>query len=182
MSGPRRGLIAEHVSLYDPPFLISCWPTAPEAVGAVEIWQRPGQSLLVKGYGVMPVPRGQFSRSLLEKMIAALRSGRALVIAPEGGRSHTPGMQRAHPGVAYVADKTGVPVLPVGLVGTTDDYLQRALRAERPPLEMRIGEPLSLPPVHGTGLARKQTLQANADQTMQQIALLLPPEYRGVYG
>lgn len=182
---PRQGayLIAfNHVSLYDPPFVVSCWPTAPEVVGAVEVWNRPGQSLLVKGYGAMAVARGEYGRATLEQMIAALRSGRALAIAPEGGRSHKPGMQPAHHGTAYVADKAGAPVLPVGVVGTTDDYMQRALRLERPPIEMRIGEPFSLPPVPGGGQRRKQALQANTDQIMRQIAKLLPPEYRGVYG
>ncbi len=181
---PPKGpylIVFNHVSLYDPPLVISCWPTAPEAVGAVEIWSRPGQSLLVKGYKALPVTRGEYSRELLMTMVAALKSGRPLAIAPEGSRSHKPGMQRAHPGAVYVADKAGVPVLPVGVVGTTDDYLDRARRWERPVLEMRIGEPITLPPVP-VGAARKQVLQANTGLIMQQIARLLPPEYRGVYG
>ncbi|OGO72723.1 MAG: hypothetical protein A2Z49_09595 [Chloroflexi bacterium RBG_19FT_COMBO_56_12] len=114
-------------------------------------------------------------------MIAALESGRPLVIAPEGGRSHTPGMRQAESGVAYIADKTGVPVIPVGIVGTTDDYAQKAFRFKRPPLEMRIGKPVRLPPVEGKGIARHRSLQANTDMLMCEIAALLPPEYHGVY-
>jgi 1-acyl-sn-glycerol-3-phosphate acyltransferase len=181
---PKKGayLVAlNHVSTYDPPFIIAFWPTAPEAAGAVEIWERPGQSTLARLFGGIQVHRGRFDRLVLEKMIAALESGRPLVIAPEGGRSHTPGMRQAESGVAYIADKTGVPVIPVGIVGTTDDYAHKAFRFKRPPLEMRIGKPVRLPPVEGKGIARHRSLQANTDMLMREIAALLPPEYHGAY-
>jgi 1-acyl-sn-glycerol-3-phosphate acyltransferase len=90
-------------------------------------------------------------------------------------------MRRAYPGVAYIVEKTGAPVVPVGLVGTTDDFWQRAKRGERPRLEMRIGKPFKLPPVTGKGAARRKSRQRNADLVMQHIANLLPEDYRGVY-
>jgi 1-acyl-sn-glycerol-3-phosphate acyltransferase len=85
------------------------------------------------------------------------------------------------PGAAYIIEKTGVPVIPVGITGTTDDFFTRAIRFKRPLLEMRIGKPLNLPPVEGIGAARREALQANADQIMLAIAALVPPESRGVY-
>ena len=97
------------------------------------------------------------------------------------GRSHPPGMQRAHPGVACIADKTGVPVIPVGIVGTSNDLFERAIRLKRPGLEIRIGKPFSMPPVIGKGAERRGALQANPDQIMLAIAALKPPGYRGVY-
>jgi 1-acyl-sn-glycerol-3-phosphate acyltransferase len=181
---PQGGgyLIAmNHVSTYDPPFVVAFWPVAPEAVGAVEIWERPGQSQLARLYGGIQVHRGEYDRRLLETMIAALQAGRPLLIAPEGGRSHTPGLRQGLPGVAYAADKANVPIVPVGVVGTTRDYIKRAIRGERPPIEMRIGKPLQLPPVSGHGAERRAALQENTDLLMSHLAALLPPEYRGVY-
>jgi 1-acyl-sn-glycerol-3-phosphate acyltransferase len=90
-------------------------------------------------------------------------------------------MQRAHPGAAYIVDKTRVPVLPVGIVGTTEDFFSRAIRLHRPTIEMRIGKPYNLPPIEGKGADRRAALQANADQIMLAIAALVPPEYRGIY-
>ena len=78
-------------------------------------------------------------------------------------------------------DKAQVPVVPVGIVGSTDDFLDRALRAERPSIGMTIGQPVNLPPVTGRGKARRQARQENADMVMAKIAALLPVEYRGVY-
>jgi len=74
-----------------------------------------------------------------------------------------------------------VPVLPVGIVGTSDDFFNRAIRMRRPRIEMRIGQPLRLTPVTGKGAARHEALQANADRIMLAIAALIPPEYHGVY-
>lgn len=171
-----------HVSLYDVPFVMAFWPVAPEAVGAVDIWNRPGQATLVRLYGGIPVHRGKYDRRLLQTMLAVLRSGKPLLIAPEGGRSHTPGMRRAMPGVAYAVEKANVPVIPVGVLGATDDFFLRAMRWERPVLEMRIGVPLNLPLVDAKGGSRRSALQSNADLIMQHIAALLPEEYGGYYG
>ncbi|MCI0519223.1 MAG: 1-acyl-sn-glycerol-3-phosphate acyltransferase [Chloroflexi bacterium] len=174
-------IAANHVSLYDPPLALAFWPVAAEAVGASDVWQRRGQSLLVQLYGVIPVHRGEYDRRLLETACAVLRAGRPLLIAPEGGRSHAPGMRRALPGVAYLAEMSGAPVLPVGIIGTTDEFWTRAMRRERPRVVMRIGEAFHLPAVQAHGAARREQRQRNADLVMERIAALLPPEYWGVY-
>jgi len=181
---PQQGayLIAiNHISLFEPPLMLAFWPVAPEGAGAVEIWNRPGQAILVRLYGGIQVHRGEFDRQALNAIIEALKSGRPLLLAPEGRRSHTHGMQRALPGAAYIIEKTGVPVLPVGIVGTTDDFFSRAVRLQRPRIEMRIGKLINLPPVEGKGAVRREVLQAHADQIMLAIVSLIPPEYHGVY-
>jgi 1-acyl-sn-glycerol-3-phosphate acyltransferase len=181
---PRQGaylITINHVSLFEPPLVMAFWPVALEAVGAVDIWKRRGQATLARLYGAIPVHRGEYDRTLLDAMLAVLNSGRPLLIAPEGARSHAPGMRQAHPGAAYIVDKTGVQVVPVGVVGGTDDFLRRALRGQRPPFEMRIGQPFSLPLVEGRGAARRAALQENADRIMRQIAALMPAEYHGIY-
>lgn len=181
---PKDGpyLIAiNHVSLYEPPFILAFWPIAPEAVGAVDIWQRRGQATLARLYGGIPVHRGEYDRQLIKKTQAVLRSGKPLLIAPEGGRTHTPGMRRALPGAAFIVEKADVPVVPVGIVGASDDFLQKALRGMRPRLEIRIGEPIRLSYKNVEGESRGETRQRNADLIMEHIARLVPAEYRGVY-
>ena len=170
-----------HISIFDPPFLVSFWKHQPEVIGAAEVFTRKGQSQLLKLYGVIPVHHGEYDRALLEKVLAVLKAGRPLVIAPEGGRSHVTAMQRAKPGLGFIVEHAGVPVIPVGLVGTTDDFWQRAKRGEKPALEMRIGKPIQFPPVTQKGMERRQTRQHNADLVMRHIAGLLPEEYHGVY-
>jgi len=181
---PQQGayLIApNHVSLFDPPLVIAFWPSSPEAAGAAEIWGRKGQAQLVSWYEVMPVHRHGYDRHLIDTMLGCLKAGRPLMIMPEGSRSHTPGMQRAEPGIAYLIEKTGVPVVPVGVVGTTDDFLEHGLKGKRPHVHMSIGKPIVLPPIQATGEERRLARQQNADLIMSRIAALLPADYRGVY-
>jgi 1-acyl-sn-glycerol-3-phosphate acyltransferase len=170
-----------HVSIYDPPFAAAFWPQDLEIIGASDVFGKPGQGQLLRLYGVIPVNRGDYDRPLLTRLISLLRSGHRLLIAPEGGRSHDTAMRRAKPGIAYLVEKTGVPVLPVGIVGTTEDFWQRARRGGRPLLEMRIGKPISLPSITGQGAEKHASRQKNADLVMSHLAGLLPEEYRGVY-
>jgi 1-acyl-sn-glycerol-3-phosphate acyltransferase len=169
-----------HVSIFDPPFAGAFWPEELEMIGASDVFEKPGQGQVLKLYGVIPVHRGDYDRPLLTKVIWMINSGRPLLIAPEGGRSHIPAMRCAKPGIAYIIEKTGVPVLPVAIVGTTEDFWQRARRGERPSLEMRIGRPITLPPLP-TGSEKHAARQHNADLVMSYLAGLLPEEYRGVY-
>jgi 1-acyl-sn-glycerol-3-phosphate acyltransferase len=181
---PRQGayLIAiNHISLYEAPFILSFWPSAPEVIGAVDIWSKPGQSTLARLYGGIPLHRGEYDRRAIQAGLNVLNSGRPLLIAPEGGRSHVPGMRRAQPGIAFLLDLVQVPVLPVGFIGTTDDMMDKALRGKKPWIEMRIGKPFFLPLSEGKGEARRESRQRNSDLIMHRIADLLPVEYRGVY-
>lgn len=181
---PKQGAYLtaiNHISIYEPPFVMAFWPKPLEAAGAKEVWERQGQDILVRLYGAIPVHRGQYDRKLLDTMIAVLQSGLPLLIAPEGGRSHRPGLRRAYPGAAYIVEKTNVPIVPVGIVGSTEDFFSRAIRGEKPLIEMRIGKPFYLPPITAHGQERRLARQKNADLIMAHIAQLLPEEYRGVY-
>ena len=74
-----------------------------------------------------------------------------------------------------------MPVVPVGIVGTTEDFWHRATHGDRPSLEMNIGKPINLPEITVKGKARQEARQEHADLVMNHLAGLLPEEYRGVY-
>lgn len=170
-----------HVSMFDPPFVAAFWPEFLEIIGAADVFEKPGQGQLLRAYGVIPVHRGDYDRSLFARIISIINSGYPLLIAPEGGRSHVTAMRHAKPGLAYIIEKTKVPVVPVGLVGTTTDFWQRAKHRDRPRLEMRIGKPIALPEITVNGAEKHEARQKNSDLVMRHLAGLLPEEYRGVY-
>lgn len=171
-----------HISIFEPPFILAFWPEFPEALAGHDVWERSGiQGVMVKGFGAIPVRRGEYDRGSMETMLAVLRSGRPLMISPEGGRSHDIGMRKAHPGIAYLVDQAGVPVVPVAIEGTHDRSFREALSLKRPPFIMRIGKPFLLPEINEKGAARRAARQRNADTVMEQIGAMLPTEYHGVY-
>jgi 1-acyl-sn-glycerol-3-phosphate acyltransferase len=170
-----------HISLFEAPFVTSFWPEMLEGMGASDIWKKKGQNILVDWYGGIKVHRGEYDRNLVDVVINVLESGYPMLIAPEGGRTHKPGMRRAMPGIAFILERARVPVIPVGVVGTTDDFAKKAFSFKRPSLELHIGKPFYLPPIEGSGQPRREARQRNADLVMGHIAALLPEEYRGVY-
>jgi hypothetical protein len=72
-------------------------------------------------------------------------------------------------------------VIPVGILGTTSDFWQRAKRGKRPAIELRIGRPIYFSSIQKKGAERREARQRNADLVMRYIAGLLPAEYHGVY-
>lgn len=178
---PPYLVIYNHVSVLDPPIVLAIWPLWLEAVAASDVLRRPTHAPLTWLYGIIPVDRGKPDRRFLDYVVGVLRQGYSLALAPEGTRSHTPGMQRAWTGLAYIADQTQIPIVPVGLVGTEDQALKQALRGKRPSILARIGPAFRLPPLDRWPVPRKWARRYNTDLAMYRIATLLPPEYRGVY-
>lgn len=170
-----------HVSIFDPPFAGSFWPEELEIIGASDVFEKPFQGQVLKVYGVIPVHRGEYDRTLFARIVSVIHAGYPLLMAPEGGRSHVTAMRRAQPGVAYIVEQTKVPVLPVGLIGTTEDFLRRATHGDRPTLVMNIGKPIVLSENTAKGKEKHEVRQANADLVMRHLAGLLPEDYRGVY-
>lgn len=174
-------MVFNHVSLFEAPLIVAYWPTFPEILGASEVWNRPGQNLLARAYGGIPIDRGEVDRNAMHKMVDAVRSGRSLMIAPEGGRSHRPGMRKAKPGITYLFDKTGVQILPVALVGTTDDFLSNALHWKHPFASITVGKPFKLPDFDEKNKSNAEIRQEKVDHVMMKIAELLPENYHGYY-
>ena len=170
-----------HVSIVDPTWVGVIWPTNLEVIGAAELWKRKGQSIVVRAYGTLPVHRGTAERELLRTMVNVLKAGTPLLIAPEGTRTHVPGMVEAQSGIGYMLDQAQVPLLPIGIIGSTDENLKLALKFKRPRMVMNIGKPFTMPPIEGSGAERRDARKRNTDIVMMKICELLPEEYWGVY-
>ena len=118
--------------------------------------------------------------SALRQILARMEQGGMLVIAPEGTRSKTEALQEGKMGVAFLASKSGYPVLPVAVTGTEDRGVVENLRHfRRSRITVTAGDLfyIQLPP----GKGREQAMRTATDEIMCRIAALLPEKYRGVY-
>lgn len=116
----------------------------------------------------------------IREVLKRMKAGGILVIAPEGTRSKTETMAEGKPGVAYLALKVGLPIVPVGLVGTEDRVvLERLKRFKKSEIRIIVGKPFKLPPIQRKD--REATLKQHTDEIMCRIGVLLPEKYRGVY-
>ncbi len=129
---------------------------------------------LVRFLGAFPVKRGEGDRQALRAGEEQLKKGNILVIYPEGTRSRTRTLARAHAGMGMIALRSGVPVVPVAIWGS-----ENALKKLRTPVTISYGEPMILKP-KGTKITRDDIDEAT-QKVMHKIAEMLPPAYRGVY-
>jgi len=116
----------------------------------------------------------------IRQVLTRMKAGGILVIAPEGTRSKSESMAEGKPGVAYLALKAGVPIVPVGLVGTEDRVVvERLKKFKKSEIKIIVGNPFNLPPIQRTN--REEMLKQYTDEIMCRIGVLLPEKYRGVY-
>lgn len=118
--------------------------------------------------------------SALREILARMEKGGMLVIAPEGTRSKTEALQEAKLGIAFLASKSGYPVLPVAVTGTEDRSIVENLKHfRRSKIVVRAGDAFKIEIPKGKG--REQAMREATDEIMCQIGALLPEKYRGVY-
>ena len=118
--------------------------------------------------------------SALREILARMEKGGMLVIAPEGTRSKTEALQEAKLGVAFLASKSGYPVLPVAVTGTEDrSIIENLKHFRRSKIVVRAGDAFKIEIPKGKG--REQAMREATDEIMCQIGALLPEKYRGVY-
>jgi 1-acyl-sn-glycerol-3-phosphate acyltransferase len=134
----------------------------------------------VKQLDAIWIERFNADFSALRQALNRLKKGGVLVLAPEGTRSPNAALQKAWPGVSYLAAKTGAPIIPVALVGCEDaKFFPNLKRLRRTQVTVYVGEPFTLPAVPMQN--REVVLQQYTDEIMCRIAALLPPAYRGYY-
>lgn len=170
-------VVANHLSWYDPILLALVLRRRVWFFAKTEVFLWPVVGWLCRLTGQIPVHRGEGDRAALEKALAYLREGKALLFFPEGTVERQEQMIAAHTGMAMLAVRTGATVLPVGHTGTR--RILRSLRSWLPRVTIHIGEPLV--PVMPEGISRKAALQMITQDVMMRIAGMLPPERRGVY-
>lgn len=116
----------------------------------------------------------------LREILARMQKGGLMVIAPEGTRSQTEALQQAKMGAAFLAAKSGYPVLPIALTGTEDHgVIENLKHFRRSRIKAVAGDPFTVEIPHGKG--REEAMRAATDEIMCRIAALLPESYRGVY-
>ena len=118
--------------------------------------------------------------SALRKILERMKQGGLLVIAPEGTRSKTEAMQEGKMGVAFLASKSGYPILPVAVTGTEDRGVAENLkRLRKTKIVVRAGDMFNIEIPKGKG--REEAMREATDEIMCRIGAILPEKYRGVY-
>ena len=92
--------------------------------------------------GAFPIERTKVSRRSADQAADLVREGWSLIIFPEGGRSPDGWGQGHRGGAAFLALKTGVPVVPVHIQGTGRIFGKGAKRLAPGQTKVTFGAPL----------------------------------------
>lgn len=150
-------------------------------IPVAEKWEKIGWiRWLGKHLNFLFVDRFNPDLKAMRKMITLMEEGKCMVIAPEGTRSLTGSLLEGKPGVAYLAARSGFPVVPIAITGTEDKViLENVKRFRKSIITLTSTKPFIIPPLPKEN--RDTALQKATDEIMCQIAALLPERYRGVY-
>lgn len=163
---PRRGgliVVANHVSLYDPPLLGSALPRPLVYTPRATLKKSRIYRLLTALLDLEHVERDGRDIAATRRLVERLKRGDAVALFPEQTRSADGCLNPLTPGFALLAALADVPVLPVILDGAWEAWP----RGQRPRfsgrITVRVGAPLSV-----SGLDRKETV-ARVERAFREL-------------
>ena len=151
-----------------------------EGIGKIELNEHWLVGRVFRAHGIIWVHRGQPDRRAIRAALDGLAEGRMVTLAPEGRQSVIGGLEDGNAGAAFLALKSGAPIIPVAMTGTENSHIYGHLKQwKRAPVSLKVGTPFMLP-IHPSG-DRQKTLHEGTRLIMETLAGLLPESYRGKF-
>ena len=187
---PRSGpviLASNHLSFADSVVIPVVAPREVVFLAKSDYFEGPGvrgrlRRAWFEGLGMLPIDRDDASAALasLDVALEVLGRGQVFGIYPEGTRSRDGRLHRGRTGVAHLALTAGVPIVPVGLVGTERLQPVGARRPRVVPIEVAFGSPIEAGDrFEGVPTGRARRLLT--DEVMAAIGGLTGQEQSGRY-
>ena len=155
-------ICANHTSNWDAPILVSNLKRKVYVMAKAELFKNKFIKWLGDKCCVFPVKRGMRDIESIKYSLKLLKDGEILVIFPEGTRNGLEKNGKAQNGVAYMAIRTGVPVIPVGIQGEMKPFRK---------VKLNIGEPLDFSQ-YKSNKPEKEILDKVSKEIMDNIIML----------
>ena len=183
---PDKGpllIVGNHFSFLDTvaPIHATSWPL--EFIGDFEMPNAPPiMRVFPNAWQTLKIEQGTPNFEALQASEAVLAQDGVLVIYPEGHVSGGP-LRPALPGAAFMALRTGVPILPMATISDNDWKLFKTISEEKRRLGVttRIGKVFGPLKSSNPNRPSRQEIRTAGNVIMTQIAALLPPKWRGEF-
>ncbi len=179
---PQAGpllMMVNHTSNLEGPMLYAFLQPRPlHALAKQELWEQKFMAYLMDMWKSIPVDRQNMGRSTMDACFKVLEDRHILAIAPEGTRSKDGNLQEGKGGVAFIAHKKDVPMIPVAVMGFPS-FSKNIKRLRRTVITIKVGEVFEI--VQKGGRIDADTRQTLADEIMMRLAIMMPNEMRGHY-
>ncbi|MDY6867172.1 MAG: lysophospholipid acyltransferase family protein [Chloroflexota bacterium] len=183
---PDKGpllIVGNHFHFLDSvaPMHSTRWPL--EFIGDFEMPNAPSfMRMFPNAWQTLKIKQGTPNFEALQASEAILAQGGVLVIYPEGHVNGGP-LRPALPGAAYLALRTGVPILPMGTISDNDWKLFKTIseRKRRLGIFTRIGEVFGPFKTENPNRPSREEIKSTGKTIMEKIAALLPKEQWGPF-
>ena len=175
--GPGIVMI-NHIAFVDPIAVMNVMPRNIVPLAKIEVYTYPVIGIFPRLWGVIPVRRAEVDRRALQQALDVLKAGEMVLVAPEGHRHDQ--LEDAKEGVAFLASRSGAPVLPTAIDGTPGfPSFRTSARWRGPGIVIRFGKPFRF----RSSIRRpgREQLRQMTDEAMYILAALLPEHRRGEY-
>ncbi len=144
---PKSGgvlLAPNHVSHLDPPAACCALDRTVHCMAKEELFHNKMFGWLIRALAAFPVKRGEGDTESIRTAMSLLEGGDVVLLFPEGTRGDGVTLQPISRGVALLAKRSGVPVVPVGITGT---HLvmprDKTTQARKHPMVVALGRPFT---------------------------------------
>ena len=163
-------IATNHASYFDTPVILDKIGLQFRFLAREGLFRIPLLGTHLKLAGHVPVaqkdPRAAL-RSMQKAADNIREKGISMHIFPEGGRTPDGNLQDFKEGVAYIAIKAGVSIIPVGLTGTRDIVAMGSAIVRPGKVTLRVGEPIST-----EGLSLKDRQKLTDEVRLRVLALI----------
>lgn len=181
-SGPVI-LAANHASYLDPPLVGAGLRRKVHFLARNTLFDSPLLRAVLRSWEVVPVDRDGAGAAGLKAILERLRAGGAILLFPEGTRTHDGRLQRARAGIGLVIAKSTCPVVPVRVFGTYEAWGRYRAWPRPHRLMVKYGAPLDFAAERALARtadkARLKALYREIANTLMAHIAALPP-YREV--
>ncbi|MHB8680969.1 MAG: lysophospholipid acyltransferase family protein [Acidimicrobiales bacterium] len=125
-----------------------------------DLWKSKLLGRFLQAGGAFPVNRAGTDRVAIERSQAVLERGDVLIVFPEGTRRAGTAVEDLHEGAAFLAARTGAPIVPIG-IGGTSDAMPKGSKMVRPvKVAMVVAAPVPAPPRSERGRVPRHQVHA----------------------
>lgn len=141
-------------------------------MGKESLWASTAGGWFLTTLGGFPVKRGTADREALRACIEVIERGEPLVMFPEGTRQSGPEVQPLFSGAAYVACRTQVPIIPVG-IGGSEAAMGKGVKLPRPAkMTLVVGAPIRPPTIAAGDRVPRRVIREVNDRLAAEIQVL----------
>lgn len=177
---PKHGpvlIVSNHQSMFDPMLVgLSC-PRYPTFLARKNLFDVPVIGHAIRSLGSVPIDRGM-GKDGIQSVLDRLTHGRAVLVFPEGERTHTGAVQPLKPGISLLIKRLNCPVVPVGIAGAFSawnrftkipQFSPLLLPPEGSAIGVSVGKPID--PIRYKGGDREEMLADLRNEIEKQVAV-----------